>query len=60
MKTCEGKESFDTWQEGNKVFNRVRRRRECSMRLYKCAECGKYHIGTALKSSKYVQMKRAA
>lgn len=48
---CAGKVSYESFAAANENLNRVRKRRNfrgSGLRVYRCAHCGKYHVGNSL------------
>lgn len=55
--TCVGKQTFETAAMANKVARLSSARRTTPMNAYKCAVCGKYHIGNRIGKSKAANQK---
>lgn len=45
---CTGKESFPSFGAASKILKRMHQRHECALRVYRCAECSEWHIGSTI------------
>ncbi len=46
---CYGKQGFNSRHDANKVLKRTTRRSDQPLNVYRCVECGDWHIGTTSK-----------
>lgn len=53
MNLCTGKVAFESFKQADAVRKRCRANIRTGARVYKCDECGKFHIGTGLARKKH-------
>jgi Zn ribbon nucleic-acid-binding protein len=44
---CQGKSSFTKWSDARRRADRMERREETRVNVFRCADCGQYHLGSS-------------